>query len=1164
MRTGQRDDHLGRTARHRQPLLLALALCLFLVVGVPVLVLATMPAVRAEDQSATWSDGLPSEIAVDPAADDRSGDDHGDQAGDTQDPEPVLAGATAAAQQVLTATRSQPAPAQPDRSGADHPAGGTLVASAASAATGSDSDHHGPDGRPLTTPDLGSMVGSRNPRPEGESQQAAEGEDGEGEDGEGEGDPRLPDVPVRAGQASALGWRIHLVWGGGEDLDPVQPGPARPDPVAAVGPGDRAPAAVPRGRAVQPHAVTAEAQPDQGAGAASLVIAGDDPGESAWAHVVDAGFPAVDRVRVHLDDQPSPAPAAERAGYSGAATVARLVPLADQLPGSRLDRRLLLDGVPVLAAAAAPVHAAPDAVPDRLSKRIDDATSFAADFAAGVADELYLWMLVAADVGHAIRRAPEGLWNLIAVHAGPVIWRTWNGDLDQLRANDRALRAVLAPVAHAATFAWDLLPGWNLDLHRAANRWLTDLSEQVTEAVEEAVKRLLANPDPRLVAHWLTDALLGPHGREPFQAYLAQGRPGAVIGRLVTMFAVIGGSAYVTSEYLHNLRGLIPRRLPEARMPPQPAADVERPPVAGARPPAGAAPPTPPRNRTGAPLLDRPPPEFDPDGTLIPRPDGSHVPEDLRARGLIPPASVDAKDRVAAAAAMALDATGRPVDAARLANVVDATFVLGDPSQRQLPYHWLRGLVPPLEREGVTAEHIGQQSRIRLISVQDYLVLDDEAFSGALAGGLDPSVEHFSGPGVFRHPAVNQRPMTLADLEEATRAGHRALAVIRVPAPEHLPGQLRGYEFVVVDRVLTLPPPPETLGQQLRRWLTGGWWSAPPGQRVLAIRNPRGPQQYLQLEESFLRQFDQRGLILRPTVEQPATIAGGPPVAGARPPAGAPPPTPPRNRTGAPLLDRPPPGFEPDGTLAPRPGSPGIPEDLQARVLIPPSSARAGSRAAAALAMALDAMGRRVNLEFLGDWLDSFPVSMLRRNLPYEWLRQLVRSLEYQELIAEHIGPQSRVRRISLEEFFAMDREAVFRYLRGAPDYVEHFHGSGVPGHRAVNQRPMTLADLERATRAGNPALAVIRVPAPEYLPGELPGYEFVVVDRVFTVPPAETLWQQLWRWLTGGGQRVLAIRSPRGPQGPQRYLQLEESFLRQFDQRGLTLQPLRPPEPPP
>jgi hypothetical protein len=217
VRTGQRDDHRGRTARHRQPLLLALALCLFLVVGVPVLVLATMPAVRAEDQSATWSDGLPSEVAVDPAADDGSG-------GDTQDPESVLAGSTAAAQQVLTATRSQPAPAQPDRSGADHPAGGTLVASAASAATGSDSDHHGPDGRPLTTPDLGSMVGSRNPRPEGESQQAAEGEDGEGEDGEGEGDPRLPDVPVRAGQASALGWRIHLVWGGGEGLDPVQPG----------------------------------------------------------------------------------------------------------------------------------------------------------------------------------------------------------------------------------------------------------------------------------------------------------------------------------------------------------------------------------------------------------------------------------------------------------------------------------------------------------------------------------------------------------------------------------------------------------------------------------------------------------------------------------------------------------------------------------------------------------------------------------------------------------------------------------------------------------------------------------------------------------------------------------------------------------------------------
>jgi len=98
----------------------------------------------------------------------------------------------------------------------------------------------------------------------------------------------------------------------------------------------------------------------------------------------------------------------------------------------------------------------------------------------------------------------------------------------------------------------------------------------------------------------------------------------------------------------------------------------------------------------------------------------------------------------------------------------------------------------------------------------------------------------------------------------------------------------------------------------------------------------------------------------------------------------------------------------------------------------------------------------------------------------------------------------------------------------------------------------MTIADLEQDTAPrsarlpsgetiqlpGNPALAVVKVPASEHPPGELPGYELVVVDRVFRLP---------------SGQRVLAIRSPRGPG---RYIQLEESFLLQFDGRGLLLEP--------
>ncbi|HKE97329.1 MAG TPA: hypothetical protein VKG45_00115 [Actinomycetes bacterium] len=94
--------HAGR----RQPLLLALALCLFMVVGVPILVLVVMPASRAEESSAPAGDTFLSDPGLRDPGSDPGTDAFVSQldAGDTSDPALPPDLVVAAAEQVLTTT----------------------------------------------------------------------------------------------------------------------------------------------------------------------------------------------------------------------------------------------------------------------------------------------------------------------------------------------------------------------------------------------------------------------------------------------------------------------------------------------------------------------------------------------------------------------------------------------------------------------------------------------------------------------------------------------------------------------------------------------------------------------------------------------------------------------------------------------------------------------------------------------------------------------------------------------------------------------------------------------------------------------------------------------------------------------------------------------------
>ena len=461
-----------------------------------------------------------------------------------------------------------------------------------------------------------------------------------------------------------------------------------------------------------------------------------------------------------------------------------------------------------------------------------------------------------------------------------------------------------------------------------------------------------------------------------------------------------------------------------------------------------------------------------------------------------------------------------------------------------------------LHQDGIEVQHIGQRSvlvEVRQLSgtLDQLLELDEELFAQVMSGQTPTTVQHFSGTGYLGHAAGDQRVMTIADLEQATSPrsaqlpsgetielpGNPALAVIKVPGGDHLPGEMPGYEVVVVDRVYT----------------------DASGRRVVAIRNPQGPSQYVQLEESFLQQFDGRGVNFGTQLPPPEGAEGS--LAGVEPGAAA---GPSRgivaaNRTGAPLLDDPPPGVNPDGTVI----GAEYPADIRNRGLRPAISNSAEDRVVAAVAMAADSIDRPIDIQDFRRTLSALIEERhpLERALPSNWIRAIFDSLappNDSNIAFRPMGRYSRIRLTSpeftgtLDELARLEDQDMIQRVSTAlsegrvETTVEEYIDPR--WRRQFGRQPMTIDDLERQTNPpvmpsseyqGSPALAVVRVPAAEHPPGGFQGYELVVVDKVFRLP---------------SGERVLAIRSPRGPA---QYLQLEESFLLQFDGRGLYVFPV-------
>src|SRR5262245_9524753 len=116
---GRAPRRAGRV-RHRQPLLFALALCVFLVVGVPVLVLVTVPLAHADDAWAAPGDGIVGGIVGGTDGDPGVGDQAAPAQAGTPDggapaPTPGLAAAVAGAQQALAEPEPEPGRPEPGR-----------------------------------------------------------------------------------------------------------------------------------------------------------------------------------------------------------------------------------------------------------------------------------------------------------------------------------------------------------------------------------------------------------------------------------------------------------------------------------------------------------------------------------------------------------------------------------------------------------------------------------------------------------------------------------------------------------------------------------------------------------------------------------------------------------------------------------------------------------------------------------------------------------------------------------------------------------------------------------------------------------------------------------------------------------------------------------------
>ncbi|HKE98329.1 MAG TPA: T3SS effector HopA1 family protein [Actinomycetes bacterium] len=285
-----------------------LALCLFLVVGVPVLVLVTTPGVRADDTWSPPSDAVPGEAGSDPAGGDQPGLQPDPQEPSTPTSDAALADATAAAEQVLTVTPPQPV-ADPR------------------------SDQHGSGGLPQTTPNLTLLLGpdpsrSRQPTPPSDH------------DGTGYGDSD-GDVPLSGlgDQAPRPTLRLDLA------LDDQQaPEATRPDPTSTSARVDQAPIPTTlEQEQVEPSGPAT--RPGQATDPTGVIIALGDP---TRLQAADASLLAIDRLRIPPD------PAALGPGKQVLLVrLGSLVPLAEgadtppQLPwaqpGPRYRPVLLLD-----------------------------------------------------------------------------------------------------------------------------------------------------------------------------------------------------------------------------------------------------------------------------------------------------------------------------------------------------------------------------------------------------------------------------------------------------------------------------------------------------------------------------------------------------------------------------------------------------------------------------------------------------------------------------------------------------------------------------------------------------------------------------------------------------------------------------------------------------
>src|SRR5262245_25123469 len=263
----------GRLVR-RQPLLLPLALGLFLLVGVPILILVTMPAAHADDSSAPASDAFPSEPVGDPEPGNPP-DLHTDTQDDTTPTPPAdLVAATAGAQQTLTAT--QPEPGQP---ATGHPADSSPPATAT--ATDPGSHQQGSDSQSQTTPDL--LALGLKLTPDRQRTPAAG-------DGDGDGEP-----PPGSGHEAPTGtWTLSL------ELAPRHP----LDATEATTTGRRGPPPEPTAheQTEQPRPVTP--RPDQDPDLTSLVIASGNPHIPATLQVAYAGFPPINRLRGQAGPDP--------------------------------------------------------------------------------------------------------------------------------------------------------------------------------------------------------------------------------------------------------------------------------------------------------------------------------------------------------------------------------------------------------------------------------------------------------------------------------------------------------------------------------------------------------------------------------------------------------------------------------------------------------------------------------------------------------------------------------------------------------------------------------------------------------------------------------------------------------------------------------------------